>query len=121
MWFSVVGVVWLLLASGRVRDATTRASVSGVAVHVIGRSTGTMTDSTGAFRLVVETGDRLRFSRPGYRAYEASADSAMDVRLVANAHALEGIAVTAIRGEGGTKILFLCSLCLYIQIEREIE
>jgi iron complex outermembrane recepter protein len=97
----LLAVLPLLPVRGHVRDAVTRAPLAGVTVQVVGSTTGTSTDASGAYALSVPDGRRLRFTRSGYTSLEATpGDSVLDVLLVPSVRSLEGVTVTALRAEG---------------------
>jgi iron complex outermembrane receptor protein len=109
MWKLLVIALSLPPLRGTVRDASTGQPIPGVNVHVAGTLIGTTTDSSGRFQLVTPSSaaDRveLRFSRIGYQAATVLVrDSVLDVSLVPAARSLEGVTVTALRGEGGRTI-----------------
>jgi iron complex outermembrane receptor protein len=103
MLAAVLLLVLNITIDGRVRDAVTGDPMAGVWVQVIGTMNGTATTASGSFRVEAESPARLRFTRPGYVATElmVRADSTVDIRLVPAARSLEGVTVTALRGEGG--------------------
>ncbi|MGB2867062.1 MAG: DUF5686 family protein [Bacteroidota bacterium] len=59
--------------SGTVRDASTREALAAATIRVVGKSTGTIANAQGTFRLSLEAGDyRLVFSYIGYRSDTAN-------------------------------------------------
>lgn len=99
-----MAVLWAaaLAVNGQVRDAVSHAPVEGVVVQMIGTTVGTLTDSTGRFRLDAGTGARLRFTRLGYAPLELRVPDTgeLHVLLVPSARALEGVTIAALRAEG---------------------
>lgn len=96
--------LWMasLVVNGQVRDAVSRTPVEGVVVQVVGTAVGTLTDSSGYFRLDAGPGARLRFTRLGYASMELRVrdESELQVLLVPSARALEGVTIAALRAEG---------------------
>ena len=109
MW--VAAVVWVvnLTVTGQVRDAVSREPVEGVTVQALGSGVGTITASDGRYRLELPGERRLRFARLGYVTTEVTVrtDSIVDILLAPATRALEGVTVTALRGNvspGGVPI-----------------
>ena len=91
---------------GGVTDATTGEPLAGTIVAIGGTSVGALSADDGGWRLVLPEGHRGRgvrlvFSRPGYATVERAAreGDSLDVALVPSARSLEGVTVTALRGD----------------------
>ncbi|MGH7179082.1 MAG: TonB-dependent receptor plug domain-containing protein, partial [Tepidisphaeraceae bacterium] len=94
--------LWIVSVTmgGEVRHAVTGAPIGGVSITVVGYQLGTVSDSSGRFRLDVPDGARVRLTRPGYASVElpARADTVLRILLTPLTRALEQVTITAIRG-----------------------
>ncbi|MFA6469764.1 MAG: DUF5686 family protein [Bacteroidota bacterium] len=85
--------------SGIVQDAETKQLLPSATVRVLGTSKGTITNTSGQFRLPLPSGEyRIAISYIGYQTdtivTELMADAFRTVRLVPNAIQLSGVTVT---------------------------
>ena len=97
----------LTLTTGTVRDATTDIPLAGVVVQIVGDAGApVVTDSAGRFTLDLAAPVRLRFTRIGYAAAEIAATPGATpaVALRPAPQALEGVTVTALRGDASAPL-----------------
>jgi iron complex outermembrane recepter protein len=95
-------LVALTPTTGIVRDATTDIPLAGVVVQIVGDAGApVVTDSAGRFTIDLSEPVRLRFTRLGYAAAEVAATpgATVVVALRPAPQALEGVTVTALRGD----------------------
>lgn len=104
MWNAAALLSQLLTISGGVRDAASGEAVRGATVQAVGSPIAVLTDSSGSFTYTSALPVRLRVSRAGYVTKEVLAGrgtESLEVRLTPAILSLEGVTVTAIRGEAG--------------------
>lgn len=92
----------LTITTGTVRDASTDLPLAGVVVQAVGDAGApVVTDGAGRFTLDLPAPVRLRFTRIGYAATEVAVTpgASVVVMLTPAPQALEGVTVTALRGE----------------------
>ncbi|MGQ0765237.1 MAG: TonB-dependent receptor [Gemmatimonadota bacterium] len=104
MWNTAALLAQLLTISGGVRDAASGQAVRGATVQAVGSPIAALTDSNGDFTYTssLPLPVRLRVSRSGYATREVVAERAAEslkIRLTPAILSLEGVTVTAIRGE----------------------
>ena len=83
--------------TGIVRDEAGKP-MSGVGVIVKGMLTGTVTGTDGSYALKARPNDELSFSFLGYKTQEVfvASKSTIDITLVDEAQAIDGVVVTAL-------------------------
>jgi TonB-dependent starch-binding outer membrane protein SusC len=81
---------------GTVTDAQTLQPLAGVQVQVVGTTTGTVTNATGAFMLQAPPTGSLRFVRIGYQPVEAAiaGREQVNVQMTVEAARIEELVVT---------------------------
>jgi iron complex outermembrane receptor protein len=97
----------LTLTTGTVRDAATDRPLAGVLVQAVGSAGApAVTDSAGRFSIDLAAPTRLRLTRVGYAAAEVAAvpGLALVVALTPAPQALEGVTVTALRGDASAPL-----------------
>src|SRR5688572_16302335 len=67
--------------TGRVTSVSDNSSLPGVSVTIKGRSTGTVTDSDGVFKLNVSPSDVLVFSFIGMETQEIEVGNQQDIQI----------------------------------------
>ncbi|MHB8205997.1 SusC/RagA family TonB-linked outer membrane protein [Mucilaginibacter sp.] len=81
------------VVKGRITDATTGESLTGVTVLIKGTNLGTQTDASGAFSISAPANSTLSISYVGYTATEVAATGIVSIKLLPAANELQQIVV----------------------------